>query len=269
MTGPGLARVAGEAAPVLERLTRLGFLAKGVVTVLVGALALQYALGRGGDLTGPGGAIRAIRDQPFGRVSMLMLIAGLAGYALWMFVAAFVDPERKGTGLAGIAERVGFFFTGIGYALLAYGALALLLGGGGGGASLDDLAAALLTPRVGRWLVGLVGAIVMTAGLLQIRLGLTAGFRDSFRSELPRLERGAAVVAGVLGYMALGVLSLLVGYSLVRVAVEYDPSAARGWDEALGLLSRLGEGRWALGAAAAGLVLYGLYFVLLVRIRRL
>jgi hypothetical protein len=69
--------------------------------------------------------------------------------------------------------------------------------------------------------------------------------------------------------VTLGVLSLLVGFSLVRVAVEYDPSEAGGWEEALRLLSGLGEGRWLLGVAAVGLILYGFYFVLLVRYRAL
>ena len=50
-----------------------------------------------------------------------------------------------------------------------------------------------------------------------------------------------------------------MGYSLVQVAVEYDPSEAGGWDEALSLL----------GAVSVGLILYGFYFVLLVRYRTL
>lgn len=269
MTEAGLERVAGEAAPVIGRVTRLGFAAKGLLTMLVGVLALRHALGRGGALTGPGGAIRALRDEPFGRVALIVLAAGLSGYALWMFVAAFVDPERKGTGFSGIAERVGFFVTGIGYAALAYGALNLLLGNGPSGSSLDELAATVLTPVIGQWLVGLAGAIVMVAGVLQIRLGITAGFRDSLRPDLPRPVRVITIVSGRFGYMALGVLSLLVGASLVRVALEYDPSEAGGWDEALGFLSSLGEGPWALGAAAAGLILYGLFFVLLARVRTL
>ena len=81
--------------------------------------------------------------------------------------------------------------------------------------------------------------------------------------------RVVTVVSGRLGYLALGAMSLLVGASLVRVAVEYDPSEAGGWDEALGLLSGLGHGAWALGAAAVGLILYGVYFVLLVRAKAL
>ena len=270
MTEAGLERVAGEAAPLLDRVTRLGFATKGLLTIIVGVLALRHALGQGGRLTGQEGAIRAVRDQPFALVALIVLTVGLSGYAVWMFASAFVDPQGKGTRITGIAERVSFFVTGIGYAALALGSFNLLMGNGGGSSlDLDDLAASVLTPVVGRWLVGLAGAAVMTAGALQIRLGLTAGFRHDLRRDIPRWLRMLTTVSGRIGYMALGVLSLLVGSSLLRVALDYDPSEAGGWDEALGLLARFGEGTWALGAAAAGLILYGVYFVLLVRVRAL
>ncbi|HEU4523797.1 MAG TPA: DUF1206 domain-containing protein, partial [Gemmatimonadales bacterium] len=158
---------------------------------------------------------------------------------------------------------------GIGYSALAFAALKVLLGEGGADTSLDDVAASVLTPVVGRWLVGIAGATVMTAGVLQIRLGLIAGFRHDLRRDVAPWLRAITIVSGRFGYMALGVLSLLVGASLVRVALEYDPSEAGGWDEALGLLAGFGEGAWVLGAAAIGLILYGLYFVLLVRVREL
>jgi hypothetical protein len=269
MTEAGLERVAGPAAPLLDRLTRLGFGTKGMLTILVGVLALRLALGQRGQLTGQEGAIRTLRDQPFGMVALVVLAVGLAAYALWMFVSAFVDPQGKGTRVIGIVERVSFLVTGIGYSALAFAALKLLLGEGGAGTSLDDLAASVLTPVVGRWLVGIAGATVMTAGVLQIRLGLIAGFRHDLRRDLAPWLRAITIVSGRFGYMALGVLSLLVGASLVRVALEYDPSEAGGWDEALGLLAGFGEGAWVLGAAAVGLILYGLYFVLLVRVREL
>jgi hypothetical protein len=270
VTGPKLEQVAGGVAPVIDRVARFGFGAKGIVTILVGGLALRYAIGWGGGVTGPGGAIQSMLDEPFGRTILAVLAAGLAGHALWMFVAAIIDADRKGAGFRGLAERTGFLVTGVGYVLLAYATVNLLLGkGAGGGTSLDQLAAAVLTPWVGRWFVGLVGGIVMTAGLLQLRLGITGGFRDSLRRALSRVERVVVVMVGRVGYGALGVLSLLVGYSLVEVAVEYDPSKAGGWDQALWFLSGLGEGRWLLGAVSAGLILYGFYFVLLVRYRSL
>ncbi len=270
MTGSELDRAAGGAAPLIDRFARFGFAAKGIVTILIGALALRYALGRGGDVTGPQDAIETLLDEPFGQIILAVLATGLAAYALWMFVEAIVDPEQKGTGFQGLAERGSFFVTGVGYVLLAQATVNLLLRRNViGGRDLDDLAATVLTPHVGRWFVGLVGAIVMTAGLLQLRLGITAGFRHILHPALSRLEGLVTIVSGRIGYVTLGVLSLLVGYSLVQVAVRYDPSEAGGWDEALSLLGSLVEGRWLLGAASAGLILYGFYFVLLLRYRTL
>ena len=212
MTEAGLERVAGGAAPVLDRVTRLGFATKGLLTILVGVLALRHALGQGGRLTGQEGAIRTLRDQPFGQVALVVLTVGLSAYALWMFVSAFVDPQGKGTRLVGIVERVSFFVTGIGYATLAFGSLNLLLRKGGVRTGLDDLAAGVLTPVFGRWLVGLAGAAVVIAGILQMRLGVTAGVparsaagpftlvaQDHHRERPVRLHRaGTAVPAGRL-----------------------------------------------------------------------
>lgn len=267
---PGLDRVAGEAAPTIGGLARFGFGAKGLVTILVGVLAFRFALGRGGEVTGMQGAMGTLLDAPFGKAVLAVLAAGLAGHALWMFAAALIDADRKGSGLQSIAERAGFFFTGIGYLLLAYGTTRLLLGWeSGDGTDLDQLAAQVLTPRIGRWLVGLVGAIVMVAGVLQLRLAITAGFRRSFRPGVTRAARRVLLVSGRVGYATLSLLSLLVGHSLVRVAIEYDPSQAGGWDQALRLLSSLGQGPWALAVAAVGLMCYGLFFVLLSRYRAL
>ena len=47
-------------------------------------------------------------EQTFGRLMLVVLAVGLAAYALWTFVAAFVDPERKGKSFQGIAERKGY-----------------------------------------------------------------------------------------------------------------------------------------------------------------
>jgi hypothetical protein len=270
IAGTQLERATGDLAPVIDRFARFGFAVKGIVTILIGALSLRYALGGGGAVEGPQGAIEALLAEPFGGLILGVLAAGLAAYALWMFVEAIVDPERKGTGFRGVAERGAFFVTGIGYLLLARGTLSLLLASDlSSDMGLEDLAASVLTPIVGRWAVGLAGAMVMVAGLMQLRLGLSAGFQHILRHALPKVWRVAIFASGAFGYVTLGLLSLMVGYSLTQVAIRYNPTEAGGWDEALWLLAGLVAGHWLLGIASAGLICYGLYFVLLMRYRAL
>jgi hypothetical protein len=270
MTGTELDRTTGHAAPIIDRFARFGFAVKGIVTILIGALALRYALGWGGDIAGPRGAIEGLIDEPFNQLILAVLATGLASYAFWMFVEAIIDPEQKGSGFRGLAERAAFFVTGVGYGLLANVTVNLLLGrNGAAGMDLDDLAATALTPRVGRWFVGLTGVAIMVAGVLQLRLGVTTAFRNILTQGMSGVERAITIVVGALGYVTLGVLSMMVGYSLVEVALRYDPSEAGGWEEALWLLSTVVEGRWLLGLVSAGLIFYGFYFVLLMRYRAL
>jgi hypothetical protein len=270
MTHPDLQRATGPAAPALDVVTRIGFGTKGIVTILVGVLALRFALRKGGEITDQEGVVERVLGEPLGRLMLAALAVGLAGYALWMFVAAFVDPERKGKSFQGVAERMGFFATGIGYTLLALTALKLLLGlRGGGGLDLQHVLATVLTPHVGRGLVGLTGLTVMTAGVLQLKLGVTGRFWDKLQTGRSRLARLMTSISGRVGYLTLGILSLIAGWSLVEVAIEYDPSEVGGWSEALRLLARIGQGRWLLAAAALGLICYGLFFILQVRYRRL
>lgn len=269
MSHPGLERAGGSAAPVIDVVTRIGFATKGFVTMLVGGLALRYALRRGGEITGQEGAVASVLGEPFGRWMLAVLAVGLAGYAVWMFVDASLDPERKGKSFQGIAERLGLFATGIGYTLLAFAAVKLVFGWHSSGLDVKRLIATVLTPHVGRVLVGLAGVIIMTAGGFQLKLAVTRRFLQLLQSGTSRLARLVTGVSGTVGYVTLSIFSLITGSSLVQVAVQYDPSEVREWSDALWLLSSLGRGRALLAAAALGLICYGLYFVLQVRYRRL
>ncbi|HEX5386027.1 MAG TPA: DUF1206 domain-containing protein [Gemmatimonadales bacterium] len=254
----------------MNRVAQLGFAAKGLVAIMIGALALRLALGSGGgDLAGPGDALREFFSQPFGWFILAVIALGLWAHALWKLAQALLDPERKGTSLTALAERIAFFVTALGYAALGIAAVQLLFGYRvAGTTSPQELAALLLTPHVGRWATGLVGVIIVVSGVLQIRFGLTAGFRHVLRlDEMGATARTAVALIGGAGYLALGVISLIIGYFLIRVALLYDPTQARGWGQALGFLADLRYGRWALGVVAAGLICYGLYFIFLILYR--
>ena len=64
-------------------LARVGFLVKGVLYVVIGALALQVAAKTGGRVTGTRGALTTVLGQPFGRTLLLVVVVGLLGYAAW------------------------------------------------------------------------------------------------------------------------------------------------------------------------------------------
>lgn len=268
MTG---ARPAAHASNAFfDRAVRIGFLGKGLVAAVVGGVALRLAVGEPASLVGPEGALLQFVGHPLGRVTLAFLALSLWAHAAWKLAQAVVDPEQKGRGVTASAERIAFGFAALGYAALGVAAARLSLGGMPGSAGgLDELAAGVLGATLGRWLLGAAGAVVLVMGLLQVRLGLAAGFRHIF--PLDRMSRPARLIVlslGRAGYVSLGIISGLIGYFLLRVAVFVNPDLAGGWREALGFLAAFGETRWTLGLVAAGLLCYGVYFMLQARYRR-
>ena len=61
----------------------------------------------------------------------------------------------------------------------------------------------------------------------------------------------------------------LVGYGLIKAAVNYDPHKAIGLDGALSKLSHLSYGPLLLGVVAAGLIGFALYSIADARYRKI
>lgn len=148
-----------QARPWVENLARCGYAAKGFVYILIGILALQAALGAGGQATDTQGALLKISQQSFGRVLLFLMGIGLAGYALWRLVMAVWDSEDKGRDAKAMIQRIGYGLSGLAYGALAGTAFQLVLGAqvrGGNSTRYDWTARALAQPS-GRWLIGFGG----------------------------------------------------------------------------------------------------------------
>jgi len=113
--------------PWFVRLERFGFVVRGLIYMIVGVLALQLAAGAGGATTSPTSAIALIGRQPAGKLLLVLVVAGLAGYSLWGFVRAILDPLGRGSQPKGLFYRAGFFFSGVSYGLLLIPAVLTLL----------------------------------------------------------------------------------------------------------------------------------------------
>ncbi|HXE58101.1 MAG TPA: hypothetical protein VNK43_08875 [Gemmatimonadales bacterium] len=216
-------------APAVDRVARLGFPTHGVVVIAIGALGPRLVLGRGGATTGPEGASVRLCRQPFRRAALAVLVAEVFRHAVRKWVQAFLDPERQGTGVVAVLERVGFGLTGLGYAFLGWAGLRLLTGTGrGGGPEVDDLAAHALSAHFGPGAVAPAGLVVVAAGTFRPRLALTTGFRHILDRGAASAESRAVVSVGRIGHAALAVLSTLIGYFLFRVAFYVDPGHVGG-----------------------------------------
>ena len=112
----------------ITTLARGGFLVKGVLYMVVGALALQVVARVGGRVTGTSGALTTVLGQPFGRTLLLVAAVGLLGYAAWRVLQGLFDPDGLGNDWRGLAIRATFVVRGAVHVVLGWQALRLYRG---------------------------------------------------------------------------------------------------------------------------------------------
>jgi hypothetical protein len=266
------ARVGGDKvarSSGFEWLARAGFAARGLIYGIIGILAIKLALGAGGETTNQQGALETIARQPFGKVLLVLIATGLAGYALWRLLHALLGhgPEASDTTF----ERVAAFGSGIVYAGLCAIAVEILVGSGGNGSgNSQKTTAGVFGWPAGTWLVGIAGAVLIGIGLYQGYRGLSKDFlKDSKTEEMSPRVRNWIEWIGTFGHLARMVVFGLVGVFLIKAAIDYNPNKAVGLDGALAKLANASYGPFLLGIVAAGLIAFGIYSLSDARYRRI
>jgi hypothetical protein len=244
----------------LQLLARLGFLSRGVVYVVIGAVAARVALLNRGRTTGPGGALRRIFELGHGQAALIAVGAGLLSFALFRLVQA---KRVKGT------AKIGYIVGALGALFLTVSAAGLLLGLRRQGASpIHEGGAWLLSHPWGRALLGLGGAIACVAGLVEIVRGVIGRLpRDFEAAVMEKGRRRWARRLARLGVFAHGVVVGMVGASIVQAAFDIDEREIMGTGGALRRL-KLATSPVVFAVVAVGLIAYGLSLLVLAAHRR-
>ena len=242
----------------VKRLARLGFAARATIYLLIGLFTLLLAFGKRPPEDDQRGAMQELARYTGGFLLLVVLAVGLAAYALWRFSqAAFGDRsgERK------VGSRLKSFFRGCIYGVLAYTAVDVLLHSSRSQANQQQLwSAKVMSHQGGRWLVGLVGLILLIVGAALVIEGVRRKFKEGFKlADMPPVTRRTVWILGTVGTTARGVVFGLTGYFVLQAAWHYDSSKARGLDGALRRLAASSDGRLWVTAAGIGLIAFGLY----------
>jgi Domain of Unknown Function (DUF1206) len=264
---------AAATSPLMEKLIRLGYVARGLIWGVIGLLAFQVAVGSGGKLTDQQGAIAALGSTPVGKILLYVMLLGLVGYGLWGLIRAVVDPLHEGHDAKGIAQRLGYLVSGISYGLLALATYGLITAkapaatSGAQAAQTQQTTASILTQPWGPVVVALAAAIVIGVGLLQIFTAFRRKFNPQFQLAV---RTGNARIwierLGRFGTTARGVVFTLIGVFLLQAAVQHNASRAQGIDGVLTALLHQPYGSLLLGVVAAGLIAFGIYSAMIKRV---
>lgn len=273
-----VARDAGATAgriadhPWFERVARAGFVANGLVHIILGCTAVWVAVGGKGD-TEQSGAIKVLAQQPFGLVLLWLCLLGTALLALWnLFNAFFGTASLKAGGSADPREQEGRrrwkdFLKALGQAA-AYAAVAAAFVGFVRGDASDSGRAAsqasttLASAPGGQVLLWLAGALLGVVGLGFCVNGVRRKWKDELRRPSSPAVASALTVCGVAGYFGKGITLAAVGVLAAVAAARGDSQDSTGVDGALKSMRELPMGVPLLVAVGLGLALYGVFLVL-------
>jgi hypothetical protein len=259
-----------DVAPWVERLARIGFASKALLYITVGLLAAQAGIGQGGRTLDTQGALRVVHHVTFGRVALIIVAAGLIGYAVWRMVESIVDPDNRGTDLKGLALRASFAARGLFHGALGISALRLAARERPGPNS-DQMrhwtAVAFGLPG-GELLVWLTALGIGGYGLYQLYRAWVSKLSRQLRlDELSAGTKRWVVAVSRFGIAARGLVFCLIGFFFARAAAFQNAAEAGGVRKSLGWIA--GIGRWPFVVVALGLVAYGVYELVNARYRRI
>ena len=244
----------------LDRIARAGFLARAIVYILLGWIALQT---RQRANEGQNAVFDALRDMPAGWALIIATAAGLFAYGLYRLATALLDLDHKGNSLKGLGKRAGAFISGLTHSLLGYTAL-LFLSDLKQSQPTDkrshEAARALLDLPMGSFWVMLVGLYFAVLAISQVRRAWSASFMEEIAADAPPLT----CHLGRLGHFARAVVFAVIAWSFVRSGwlEDEDQAFAVG-----GALAFLRENSLLYLVVAGGLIVFGLFSLILARYR--
>jgi hypothetical protein len=252
---------------LVTKIPQIGLSAKGLVYLVIGTMAFLAAFEIGGQSEGAAsktGAFEFVRDKG-GNFLLLLLAAGLFCYVAWRLMQAFSRSDKIKT-----AKRIRYFFSALTYGAVAYSAVAMITRGKKSGGDQNQQAAAdIMDKPMGEWLVGAAALVLAGIGIYQIYYALS----EKYKKHVQELDLGSDVSglllrAGKVGYIARGLVWLLLAYLLGRAAFSHNPSQAGDTGKAFRFIEDGYLGSYLLGGIGLGVIAYGIFCFVRARYER-
>lgn len=261
----------------IARVTRFGWLSKGLMFVLMGVLAVRIATTRweraDAEAT-QAGALRVVSSQPLGALLLIVVSSGLVVFTAWNVTQAVIRGSTE-IDTIGVIKRIGWFGLGVFYGVMAYAGFRLAFTeidspatgtqsrsstGTRGDAGTEAATARLLNATGGRLVALAVAVVIVIVAAFHLYKGLTRTFIDDI--DTADLSQGAETWLGrlgVLGFVARAFVLAVVAWFLAKAAIEFDPTEAVGLDGALREFVSVSYGKVVIVLAGVGLVIAGIY----------
>jgi hypothetical protein len=253
-----------------EYTARAGFVASGVLHLLVAYIIARLAIGVGGHAD-QSGALATLARQTGGALLLWVVAVGLVALGLWRIAEALIGskpgegsgPWQDDTPMWKRAKPVGLAIVNF---AIAFSAARFAMGSGQESTQQNaGLSAQMMQSGWGTAVLIVVGLGLAVVGGYHVYKGATKRFLKDLR-----VPGGTAIRAvGVTGYVAKGLVLAGAGVLVIVATLQADPSKATGLDATVQALGHAPFGNVLLVVAACGIAAFGAYSFVRSRHRRM
>ncbi len=245
-----------------RRFARYGIAVKGIVFFLMGTLAALTASKITIQIKGGKDILEWISRLSFGWFMLLAISIGITGYIFSRIYLAFNNSDYDGSknGKPKV-RRFAYFVNALGYAVLLFSCIKLLIGAGFQGENTR-----LMVQLLSTWW----GTLILIT--LSVSLAISAinewymAFGNMIRKmilpdDLSDQNYNYLILLGRVGRFSRGIVFGVFSYLFFKTVIGWSKDIPKGADAAFTFMS-IEYGSFIMGVVAGGLALYGLFLIL-------
>ncbi|WP_327094783.1 DUF1206 domain-containing protein [Nocardia vinacea] len=244
---------------VFERFARAGFVASGIVHLIIGYIAIRIAIGSAAGAADQSGAMAELAAKPGGVVALWVGVVAFLLMALWRLAEATLgssskpDADSKKSEAIDRVKAAGLAVVYFAFAVSAFG-FARGSGKSSSGQS-AGITACMMQTTAGTTALITSGLFIVVIGGYHVYKGVSQNFLEDLEGTTSDLVRRL----GTVGYIAKGLAIAAVGLLVILAVSESEPGKAAGLDGAFKTVGAQPYGVVLLVASGLGIITYGLY----------
>ncbi|WP_040685668.1 DUF1206 domain-containing protein [Nocardia vinacea] len=250
---------------VFERFARAGFVASGIVHLIIGYIAIRIAIGSAAGAADQSGAMAELAAKPGGVVALWVGGVAFLLMALWRLAESALGSASKPDADSKKSEAIDRVkAAGLAVVYFAFAVSAFEFARGSGKSSSGQSAG--ITARMMQTTAGTIALIA--SGLIIIAIGgyhVYKGVSQNFLEDLEGTTSDLVRRLGTVGYIAKGLAIAAVGLLVILAVSKSEPGKAAGLDGAFKTVGAQPYGVALLVASGLGIITYGLYSFVMAR----